>query len=154
MIIHLTPYMNGRATTRGVFEAHAFFFIWYFGQNYSKLKEVQGIPRQSLPERLSGKVVHQQGLFTQKVCMAETGYNQGWHISSINISAQPIYWHFLKYQLLVSVKYNMFCRQKFGKRRTFKNMHFSVWPPFTQCLPDSKVNQSMGFQRVRSLNHI
>ncbi len=25
IIIHLTAYMNGRATTRGVFKAHAFF---------------------------------------------------------------------------------------------------------------------------------
>ncbi len=26
MIIHSTPYMNGRATTLGVFKAYAFFF--------------------------------------------------------------------------------------------------------------------------------
>ena len=27
IIIHLTPYMNRRATTLGVFKAHAFFFL-------------------------------------------------------------------------------------------------------------------------------
>ncbi len=27
IIIHSTPYMTGRATTRGVFKAYAFFFV-------------------------------------------------------------------------------------------------------------------------------
>ena len=27
IIIHSTPYTNGRATTRGVFKAHAFFLL-------------------------------------------------------------------------------------------------------------------------------
>ena len=45
IMIHLTPYiyMNGRATTRGVFKAYVFFFHWWYSSFSVNMPERQGL---------------------------------------------------------------------------------------------------------------
>ncbi len=43
IIIHSTPYMNGRATTRGVLKAHAFFFLQETAVDHNFPSKQQGI---------------------------------------------------------------------------------------------------------------